>query len=357
MKPFSVTPNNVPNDGILFVNHQPANRSGHMGHALVEYAPGQVLAFYPNCSAEDKTYNGHSGHGWMEFKRSTDGGMTWSEPCVEPNSKALYDQNVGRTFMCEKAVITDTGRIILFYLQCDIVTGGHIWEPYFEPYYAYSEDNGQTFTKAKQLFDMRGRVYDAVYHDGAIYVLFNSDPIDGRRYDGTAKYYLFVSTDNGETFEQRSILPTSAELCLYGTMCFTPDGELMAYVYDQTDEHNLKYLISRDNGKTWSRNRRAYFENTIRNPQVVYFKDRYFMHGRGGYPHKLYGALMLYSSPDGIHWDDGIYLRHHEEGKGCGAYSNNLVVHLPNGEERLIIQSSHAYEDHKTNTIMFFVDI
>ena len=33
-------------DGIMFVAQSKTNRSSHLGHALVEYAPGKILAFY-----------------------------------------------------------------------------------------------------------------------------------------------------------------------------------------------------------------------------------------------------------------------------------------------------------------------
>lgn len=67
---FELTPKNLPNDGILFVNHASQGRGGHLGHALVEYAPGKILAFYANCSAVDSQWKGHSADGWMEYKRS-----------------------------------------------------------------------------------------------------------------------------------------------------------------------------------------------------------------------------------------------------------------------------------------------
>lgn len=357
-KNFYVTPPMPPNDGILFVDHEKNDRSGHMGHALLEYEPGKVLAFYPSCSAVDEKFKGHSGHGWMEFKRSVDGGETWSEPVIEPNSKALFDQNVGRTFMCEKIVKTDSGRCVLFYLNCDMITDGHIWEPYFEPHYAFSEDDCETITEAKQLLPLRGRVYDAVYHEGVIYVLFFANAeLPGIAHDREYDLQLYTSTDDGETFQLRSKVPFSSMIhCYYGTMCFTPDGDLLVYTYDENDEYNLKYIVSKDKGYTWDNNRRAYFAKKLRNPQLIYYKDRYFVHGRGGEGEK-YGALMLYSSPDGMNWDDGIYLRYKTEGAGAGAYTNNLIVHLPDGRERLMIQSSHAYKDNRTNIIMYFVDI
>jgi len=170
---FSIIPPDPPNEGIMFANMQQWDRSGHLGHALVEYEPGKILAFFANCSAEDQQWKGHSGYGWMEYRRSVDGGETWSEPMFEPHSKALFDQQTGRTLMCEKAVCTDTGRIVLFYLTCDVETNGHIWEPYFAPYYAFSEDGGETFTELKMFTDRPGRVFDALYQDGVIYVMYH----------------------------------------------------------------------------------------------------------------------------------------------------------------------------------------
>ena len=51
----------VPPEGNVFVNHEINGRSGHLGHALVEYEEGKILAFYPNCSLDEK---GHSAVGW-----------------------------------------------------------------------------------------------------------------------------------------------------------------------------------------------------------------------------------------------------------------------------------------------------
>ena len=353
---FRLTPGNPPNDGILFANHEPNNRSGHMGHALVEYAPGKILAFYPNCSAEDMRWKGHSGFGWMEYKRSTDSGRTWSEPFIEPNSKALFDANCGRTMMCEKAICADDGTIVLFYLTCDMKTNGHIWEPYFEPKIAYSSDGGETWSNAELFLHEAGRVYDVVKKDGKIYVLFFANAeLPGVAHLRENPYRLYVSADNGRTFELRSELPFQSTInCYYGTMSFMPDGRLIAYIYDERDEYNPKYLISGDEGRTWSVNRRAFFEKKIRNPQLVLFGDTWFMHGRSGSFGENSGHFILYSSRDAIHWDEGCYLRFATE--GAGAYSNNLIVHDPNGVERLLIQTSHAYQQNKTNTIMWWLD-
>ena len=96
---IQITPPDPPNAGLLFVDHSPKARSGHLGHALVEYEDGKILAFYPNCSGDN---NGHSAVGWMEFKRSEDGGKTWGEPEVLSYSKNLFEKQQGRTAMAER---------------------------------------------------------------------------------------------------------------------------------------------------------------------------------------------------------------------------------------------------------------
>ena len=362
IKKYSLTPKNPPNDGILFADLQAQGRSGHMGHALVEYAPDRILAFYPNCNG-DGPDKGHSGDGWMEYKRSIDGGKTWSAPFVLPHSKAIIDSRNGRSSMCEKAIVTDDGKIIAFFLNCDIITGGESWEPYFEPTYAFSRDGGKNWSEPRQLFKERGRVYDARYRDGKAYVLFfaNAD-LPGKARNIEHDMCLYVSTDNGESFFQRAVIPfTSTINSYYGTMEFSPDGRLIVYMYDSKDEHNLKYIVSDDKGETWHTPRRAFFKKKMRAPQLVYFEGGYFMTGRSGNWGKYgqfdgAGNFILYYSKDAVHWDKGTVLRRVTQ--GSGAYSNLLVVgdRFNSKKKRLLIQSSHAYKDDRTNTIMWWLD-
>ncbi len=74
----------------MFVNHEKNGRSGHLSHALVEYRKGCVMAFYSNCSGtRDSWAPGHNGFGWLEYRRSVDGGRTWDEPTVLPVPSSL----------------------------------------------------------------------------------------------------------------------------------------------------------------------------------------------------------------------------------------------------------------------------
>lgn len=355
-KRFTITPENPPNDGLIFADMQKQNRSSHLGHALVEYAPGCILGLYPNC---DSSNYGHNGNGWMEYRRSTDGGETWSEPIPLPYSKQLYDDDVGRTAMCEKAILTNDGKIILFLLICDMQTNGTYWTPLWEPLITCSADGGQTFDEPRRLCGKRGRVFDVIYRNGRIYVLFNNSGALINNNAEVSSYQIYVSDDNGKSFGLlTNVLFPNTKYCYYGTMEFLPDDRLIIYIYDENDEYNLKYITCSAEGTDWDNPRRAYFARKIRNPQLVCYSGEYFLHGRSGLDNRSEssGHFILYHSIDGINWDNGIYLRMREA--GFGAYSNNLLVgaRFPGKKQRLLIQSSHAYSDHMTNTLMWWLD-
>ena len=108
---YYITPSNLPNKGILFVDHAANNRSGHLGHALVQCENGDILAFYPNCSDDG---GGHSAVGWMEYKRSRDFGKTWEPPMIYTYSKQYFQLGINTSVMAEKAVVTNDGTIVIF---------------------------------------------------------------------------------------------------------------------------------------------------------------------------------------------------------------------------------------------------
>ncbi|SCH15280.1 Predicted neuraminidase (sialidase) [uncultured Ruminococcus sp.] len=349
---YSISPGNIPNQGIMFVDHSKQNRSGHLGHALIQCKNFDILAFYPDCSNDGK---GHSAVGWMKYKRSGDFGKTWG-----PSFDLTYSKNMIQLFhnisvMSEKGVVTKDGSIVLFHLLCDIADTP-LWEPYFVPTYTISRDNGITWSIAQTIGQERGRIYDALYQDETIFVLkFNNDAtIDWTGNLPEHQYQLYVSSNNAKTFEMKSILPFQTNGRGYGTICFLENHDLIAYCYNINDEYYADYVISHDNGKTWDPPKSTYFTKKIRNPQMVKFGQGYLLHGRSGNQEPKAGNFVLYYSTDGIHWDNGRYLALCEA--GYGAYSNNLIVRQNDGKERLFIQSSHAYEENKTNILSWWID-
>ena len=358
-------------EGEMFVDHSKENRGGHFGHAMVEYADGKILAFYPSCNADN---NGHSGRGWMEYKRSEDYGKTWSEPIVLRHSYDTFKNSDGAfSVMCEKAVMSDDGAIVLFCCNCDVKTllPGHeiypahaaLWEPYLKPTYLKSYDGGESWEGPFELCDYTARVYDAMVHNGKIYALVGG--WDNRRFS------LYISEDGAKTFREGGVLPVP-KWSFYGSLEILPDGAMIAYTYFDSnepmgdlgiDEHNLPYCISYDGGESFGELRTAGFVKRLRNPQLVKFNSAYFMFGRSGNRGDDRHNFVCYCSKDGINWDEGRYLRMQDFPKKWGVcfYSNTLVVGRYNDDvpNRLYMQASVAYgapQRHLTNIMQWWFD-
>lgn len=334
VKSMKIYPENLPNTGYTFKDHRPENRSGHLSHALVEYAPGKVLAFYSNCSGKRNRWApGHNGFGWLEYRRSADYGETWGAPVVfDYSMKCLLNEPY--TVSCEKAVSPAENTIVALCIRNENPDG---WEPYLQPVAVISQDGGDTWGEPIEITPEKGRIYDAFVKDGVIYLLMqaNSDFLSSKP---EHRYELMKSEDGGHTYSLVSVFPYLPGRA-YGSMVLRPDGSLVVYIYNAGDEFNMDYFISRDMGKTWEEQGKSYCARRIRNPQVAYTGENYILHGRSGCVGKLLPMdFVFYTSPDGIHWDEGIILC---TVPGATAYySNNLVLTRPDGRKRVIIQSS-----------------
>ena len=354
---YTVSPGGIPSEGILFVDHQKEHRSGHLGHALVEYEDGKLLAFYSNCSGERG--EGHTGYGWVEYKRSLDGGETWGEPQVLPYAARMFLD--GEYYVaCEKAVRAPDGSIVVC---CLLSTAKNAWEPFGIPMIIRSTDGGESWTEPVPLCGEPGRTYDLRVHEDTIFALHfaNDAEVSFTGNKPEHQYKLLVSQDNGVTFTERAVVPFDTEGRGYGSLLFSPDGMLAAYAYNCHDEYHLDYCVSGDLGKTWTEPARCECRKRIRNPQTAYLNGLCFLHGRSGCddPEPPYN-FVLYTSEDGVHWDDGVYMSvPHEGGSGRSCYySNNLVVGaLGEGKKRLLIQASDPYDGPRTNIRHWWIDV
>lgn len=129
-------------------------------------------------------------------------------------------------------------------------------------------------------------------------------------------------------------------------MEFAKDGSLIVYVYDSAHEDQIEYVISRDRGLTWSAPARSRVAKLIRNPQVRRLGDVWFMTGRNG---GVSDGLVLYSSDDGIHWDEGRMIDRRPPKGGYGYYSCLLPVFEPGQSPRMLLQYSHVYSANRVN--------
>jgi hypothetical protein len=351
---FTVTP--APGEApMLFVDHAVTGRSGHLGHAMFQNRAGELYAFYANCTGND--LGGHSAVGWMEYKVSRDGGATWSPAEHFELSKRFHDAAAGRTLFTEKAMLTDSGAIVLVHLVSDVATTP-VWEPYRVPLSSRSSDDGMSWSEPVEIGPERGRAYGATYADGTVYALkfCNDATVDFCGTTDDHVYRLYASHDDGQSFAALSDLPFDTRGRGYGTICARDDGSLIAYIYNKHDEHNADYCISSDGGHSWSAPALAHFARRLRNPQMIAFGGGYFIHGRSGSygSDEEKGHFVIYHSADGITWDQGTILARREHGHG--AYSNSLAVRSPDGRDRLRIQASHAYADHRTNIVSWWLD-
>ena len=323
--------------GNLFVDHEKNHRSGHLSHALAEYKKDSVIAFYSNCSGKrNKWAPGHNGFGWLEYKRSQDGGFTWDDAKIFPYSWESF-LNEPFTVSCEKAVSTQENEIVALCIR-NLNPNG--WEPYLEPVVVRSEDGGETWSDATLLCDKKGRIYDAIVQDGNIYVLMLAND-DFLAVKPEHRYYIYKSEDHGKTFFLQGELPGDTNGHAYGTMTIR-DNALLCYEYDSNNEYNLVYHISYDMGKTWAENGKSFCAKRIRNPQIAKVNGGFLLHGRAGcMSQELPMHFVLYTSKDGMHWDEGRYI-YESEGK-TAYYSNNLVIDGKNGEQNVLIQASVPY--------------
>ena len=316
----------------VYVDNKSRKRSGHMSHALAEWAPGKLIDFNSNCSAVK--HEGHSTFGFIEYRLSEDAGETFSDIYTLPYSmQALFDGiNV---ISVEKAVACDDGRIVAICLRND---ADGVCEPWDTPMTVTSFDGGKTWTREKEICQYKGRIYDACYHEGVIYLLefCNDAAVDFVGQNEEHVYRLFTSRNNGDSFEELCVVPLPNLGRAYGSMLFDDKGLLHVYAYNKNDETHMDHIISRDCGKSWDTADTCYVKEGIRNPQTALIDGVYILHGRNS----AATGFVLYTSEDGITWDEGTYLGREE--RYC-YYSNNIVLKDKNGKNRLLIQYSEMY--------------
>jgi len=318
---------------ILYVDNESRGRSGHMSHAMAEFAPGKLIDFNSNCTA--KKYDGHSTYGWIEYRISEDGGETFSEIYELPYSKESLFDGI-HVISVEKAVACDDGRIVAICLRNTATT---LCAPWDTPMTVTSFDGGKTWTKEKELCPYKGRVYDAVYHDGVIYVLefCNDGTSDFVGVKNEHVYRIFTSHNNGETFEELCVVPIPTKDRGYGSLLFDNEGKLHVYAYNLYDEYHLDHVVSNDCGKTWGDAEKCFVAKGNRNPQTAIIDGIFVLHARIADEK----GFAIYTSKDGYTWDEGEMIGYVP---GTCYYSNNIVLKDKEGKSKMLIQYSESYK-------------
>ena len=317
----------------IYVDNKSRRRSGHMTHALARFSETEFIDFNSNCSAI--RCGGHSPYGYIEYRLSGDSGNTYSEVQALPYSVECIMDGI-YAISVEKSVACDDGTLVAFGLRNSVDSA--CCEPWHSPTVVTSKDKGKTWSEAHELCPYEGRIYDALYRDGVIYVL----EFCNKNFFGTTEehvYRLFVSLDNGSTFQERCVLPINGMDHSYASMLFDAEGNLHVYAYCGTNEQNFDHIISADCGRSFQILEPCFVRDGARNPQIALIDGVYILHGRA-IDRK---GFMIYSSLDGQHWDNGVRLA--EKTHLAGAfYSNNLNLKDENGEF-LLVQFSETYTD------------
>lgn len=211
----------------------------YLGHpTTVLLADGKtIIAVYPK---------GH-GRGAIVLKRSTDGGLTWSDRLGVPKSWATSKETptihrVLDPYSGAKRLVVFSG---LYPIRMSV-----------------SEDDGFTWSELEPIGDFGGIVTMATVErltDGDYMALFHDDGRFLRGSNIRTKFQVFktLSNDGGLTWDEPMVIAehATAHLCEPG-LIRSPDGKQMAVLLRENSRTMNSFVIfSEDEGETWSRPR------------------------------------------------------------------------------------------------------
>ena len=216
----------------------------------VDQEPGQYLGHPTTVLLEDGTtilcvYPKGHGRGAVVYKRSTDGGLTWSDrlPTPENWSTSKETPTIHRVIDPKDG----TRRLIMF-------------SGLYPIRMAVSEDDGASWSALEPIGDWGGIVAmgDVVrLKDGRYAAYFHDDGRffrNGGRATGTMTLYQTISNDGGLTWGEPEIIYASSDvhLCEPG-LVRSPDGARLAMLLRENRRvRNAHVMFSDDESATWS---------------------------------------------------------------------------------------------------------
>lgn len=232
----------------VVIDREPGQYLGHPTTTLLEDGK-TILCVYPK---------GH-GKGAIVFKRSPDGGTTWSERLPTPKSwesslETPTIHNLGQ------------GRLIL-------------WSGLFPARLSHTEDSGSTWSELQPIGDWGGIVVMSALDrmpDGRLVGMFHDD---GRFFkdNGQASDFTLYQTESrdGRAWTAPKALYTSSDvdLCEPGFVWSPDHKELCALLRENTHRQFSHAMFSRDDARTWTTPRPLFPELTGDRHVAKYAKD------------------------------------------------------------------------------------
>ncbi len=220
----------------VIVDREPGQYLGHPTTVLLEDGR-TILCVYPK---------GH-GRGAIVYKRSTDGGRTWSDRLPTPASWAT-----SREVPTIHRVVDAEGKKRLI-----------VWSGLYPARLAVSEDDGITWSELKPAGEWGGIVvmgcveplkqpghYLALFHDDGRF--FTAKPQQAKPVE--FRLYQTRSTDGGMTWSFPQVIQhdTRVHLCEPGCIR-SPDGKQLAVLLrENSRRRNSHVIFSEDEGQTWT---------------------------------------------------------------------------------------------------------
>ncbi len=224
----------------------------HHRQVIIDRENGQYLGHPTTVLLKDGrtmlcVYPQGHGRGPIVCKRSTDGGLTWSQRLPVPESWATSKETPTIYRVIDKQ---GTERLILF-------------SGLYPIRMSVSEDDGRTWTELSPIGDFGGIVamssverlangdYVALFHDDGRFFR------NGGQSDGVMRLYQVISRDGGLTWSEPEMIHDSSEihLCEPGIVR-SPDGKTLAILLRENKrQRNSHVMFSTDEAKTWSKPR------------------------------------------------------------------------------------------------------
>lgn len=221
----------------VVVDREKGQYLGHVSTCLLDDGK-TILAVYPK---------GH-GRGAIVYKRSSDGGKTWSERLPTPKS---WETSKEVPTLHRLTGPDGKKRIIM-------------WSGLYPARFAVSEDEGLNWSELRKAGDWGGIVvmgchmelktgkghYLSLFHDDGRFFTKNGEKRNPRSF----RLYQTKTTDGGLTWSFPRVIQegSGVHLCEPGIVR-SPDGkELAVPLRENNRVSNSHLMVSRDEGETWS---------------------------------------------------------------------------------------------------------